>query len=62
MALLQERFNPVVPPKVEYTITDKGRETIPKVEVFRDSGLKMMRKKGLDTSKDEKKETTRKKR
>jgi len=45
----------VVPPKVEYSITNKGRETIPVIEVFRDYGLKMMKENGIDTSSDTKK-------
>ena len=46
----------VVPPKVEYTITQKGKEAIPVIEVFRKYGLKMMKEKGINISQDEKKE------
>ena len=46
---------PEVPPKVEYSITQQGKEAIPLIEVFRDFGLKMMKKKGIDTSQDKKK-------
>lgn len=37
----------VVPPKVEYSITAKGKAVIPIVEVVRNYGLKMMKEKGL---------------
>lgn len=52
---VSRKVYPVVPPKVEYTITEKGREAIPVIEVFRDYGLKMMKDKGIDISKDQKK-------
>ena len=54
---ITRKVYPVVPPKVEYTITQKGKETIPVIEVFRDYGLKMMKEKGINTAKDEKKNT-----
>lgn len=52
---ISRKAYPVVPPKVEYSITDKGREAIPVIEVFRNYGLKMMKENGIDTSKDQKK-------
>jgi DNA-binding HxlR family transcriptional regulator len=34
---------PVVPPKVEYALTERGRRAIPVVEVIRDYGLALMK-------------------
>lgn len=52
--LISRKVYPVVPPKVEYSITKKGRETIPVIEVFRDYGLKMMKEKGISIAQDNK--------
>ncbi|HTL08539.1 MAG TPA: helix-turn-helix domain-containing protein [Chitinophagaceae bacterium] len=52
---IARKVYPVVPPKVEYSITDKGRETIPVIEVFREYGLKMMKENGIDTAADQRK-------
>ncbi|HRR41836.1 MAG TPA: helix-turn-helix domain-containing protein [Syntrophales bacterium] len=41
-----------VPPKVEYSITAKGKRTIPLITAIRKYGLEMMKEKGIDTSKD----------
>lgn len=41
-----------VPPKVEYSITAKGKRTIPLISAIRKYGLEMMKEKGIDTSKD----------
>ncbi|MEM1322764.1 MAG: helix-turn-helix domain-containing protein [Bacteroidota bacterium] len=38
---------PVVPPKVEYSITEKGRTTIPVIETIRNYGLELMAKEGI---------------
>ncbi len=51
---ISRKVYPVVPPKVEYSITEKGMDTIPVIEVFRDYGLKMMKEKGIDISKESK--------
>ncbi len=45
--LITREVFPVVPPKVEYTITKKGKEVIPVIEVIRNYGLKVMKEKGL---------------
>ena len=45
---ISRKVYPVVPPKVEYTITQKGKETIPVIEVFRDYGMKMMKENGIE--------------
>lgn len=39
-------------PKVEYSITAKGKRTIPLITAIRKYGLEMMKEKGIDTSKD----------
>ena len=41
-----------VPPKVEYSITAKGKRTIPLITAIRKYGLEMMKEKGIDISKD----------
>jgi DNA-binding HxlR family transcriptional regulator len=41
---------PVVPPKVEYSITEKGLQAIPVVEVIRNYGLQLMEEAGVETS------------
>lgn len=37
----------VVPPRVEYTITKKGKEAMPLIEAIRSYGLKKMKEKGI---------------
>lgn len=37
----------VVPPKVEYTITKRGKEVIPLIKAIRNYGLKVMKGKGI---------------
>nr|WP_299385530.1 helix-turn-helix domain-containing protein [Allomuricauda sp.] len=37
----------VVPPKVEYSITDKGMTAIPIIETIRNYGLELMEKEGI---------------
>lgn len=44
--IVREVF-PVVPPKVEYTITKRGKEVIPLIEAIRNYGLKVMKEKGI---------------
>ena len=39
---------PVVPPKVEYSITEKGMSAIPIIETIRNYGLDLMKEEGLD--------------
>ena len=39
---------PVVPPKVEYSITDKGRTCLPVIETIRNFGLQLMEEEGID--------------
>ena len=39
---------PVVPPKVEYTLTEKGTRAIPVIDFIRQYGQELMREEGLD--------------
>ncbi len=45
--LITRKVHAVVPPKVEYTISAKGKKTIPVIEIIREYGFKMMREKGI---------------
>ncbi|NSL85301.1 winged helix-turn-helix transcriptional regulator [Chitinophaga solisilvae] len=38
----------VVPPRVEYTITDKGRKAIPVIETIMKYGYEMMKEAGIE--------------
>ncbi|MCO6480500.1 MAG: helix-turn-helix transcriptional regulator [Phaeodactylibacter sp.] len=38
----------VVPPKVEYSITEKGKSAIPIVNQIRNYGIELMEKEGID--------------
>jgi len=38
----------VVPPKVEYSITEKGARAIPIIKTIRNYGLELMKEAGLD--------------
>jgi DNA-binding HxlR family transcriptional regulator len=50
--LVSRKVYAEVPPKVEYSITAKGKRTIPLITAIRNYGLEMMKEKGIDTSKD----------
>lgn len=39
---------PVVPPKVEYNLTDRGRRTIPIIESLRSWGSELMKEVGVE--------------
>jgi DNA-binding HxlR family transcriptional regulator len=39
---------PVVPPKVEYSITEKGKKAIPIVITIRNFGIQLMEMEGID--------------
>ncbi|MBK6933206.1 MAG: helix-turn-helix transcriptional regulator [Saprospirales bacterium] len=41
---------PVVPPKVEYALTERGRQAIPLIENIRNYGLALMKEMGLEQS------------
>jgi DNA-binding HxlR family transcriptional regulator len=45
--LISRKAYAAVPPKVEYSITEKGKKVIPVIEVIRDYGLGVMKEKGL---------------
>jgi DNA-binding HxlR family transcriptional regulator len=55
--LISRKVYAVVPPKVEYSITDKGKDAIPIIEVFRTYGLQKMKEYGIDTKGDTKSKT-----
>lgn len=39
--------HPVVPPKVEYSLTEKGKGAIPLIETIRNYGLALMEEEGI---------------
>lgn len=45
---VDRKVYPVVPPKVEYSITDKGRTAIPIIETIRNYGLELMKEAGVE--------------
>lgn len=45
---VHRKVYPVVPPKVEYSITEKGELAIPIVNTIRNFGLDLMKKEGID--------------
>ena len=45
---IERKVYAVVPPKTEYSITEKGRLAIPIVETIRDFGILLMEKAGID--------------
>jgi DNA-binding HxlR family transcriptional regulator len=46
---IHRKVYPVVPPKVEYSITEKGRTAIPIVIAIRNFGIQLMETEGIDT-------------
>ncbi len=46
--LVTRKVHAVVPPKVEYTITERGKKTIPVIEVIRAYGFDVMKEKGIE--------------
>lgn len=44
---ISRKVYPVVPPKVEYSITEKGRTAIPIIVAIRNYGLQLMEKEGI---------------
>ncbi len=46
---VHRKVYPVVPPKVEYSITPKGQTAIPIIETIRNYGLELMKKSGIPT-------------
>jgi DNA-binding HxlR family transcriptional regulator len=52
---VSRKVYPVVPPKVEYTITKRGKNAIKVVEVIRNYGLGLMKEFGVEEKASEKK-------
>ncbi len=48
--LVHRKVYAVVPPKVEYSITEKGELAIPIVQTLRDFGIQLMEMEGIDTA------------
>ena len=48
-ALIHREVFPVVPPKVEYSLTELGRSLLPILVAMRDWGAEYMRSKNLET-------------
>ena len=44
---IQRKVYAVVPPKVEYSITEKGKKVIPIIETIRAFGLELMKENGI---------------
>ena len=44
---INRKVYPVVPPKVEYSITDKGKSVVPIIETIRNFGLELMKDVGI---------------
>ncbi len=44
---ISRKVYPVVPPKVEYSLTDHGRMAVPIIDTIRQYGLELMRHEGL---------------
>jgi DNA-binding HxlR family transcriptional regulator len=47
-ALIHREVFPVIPPKVEYSLTETGRSLMPILVAMRDWGAGYLRKKGLE--------------
>ena len=45
---ISRKVYPVVPPKVEYSITQRGEEAIPIIETMRSYGFKLMSEEGIE--------------
>ncbi len=46
--IINRKVYAVVPPKTEYSITEKGKEVIPIIHTIREYGLKLMTELGID--------------
>jgi len=40
---------PVVPPKVEYSLTERGKQTVPVISFLRQYGFSLMKEYGIET-------------
>ena len=45
---IDRKVYPVVPPKVEYSMTEKGKSCIPIIETIRNYGLFLIKEAGID--------------
>ena len=45
---IDRKVYPVVPPKVEYSMTEKGKSCIPIIETIRNYGLELIKEEGID--------------
>ena len=45
---VDRKVYPVVPPKVEYSITERGLRAVPVIEFIRNYGLDLMREEGIE--------------
>lgn len=52
---ITRKVYPVVPPKVEYTITERGKRAIPVIDVIRTYGVALMKEFGVKAKETEKK-------
>lgn len=59
--LIKRKAYPVVPPKVEYTISAKGKKVIPVIETISEYGYALMKEKGISLQEKAKKKTVMKK-
>ncbi|HMV08537.1 MAG TPA: helix-turn-helix domain-containing protein [Cyclobacteriaceae bacterium] len=48
--LITRKVHAAVPPKVEYSISAKGKKVVPLIASIRDYGLTMMKEKGIKTA------------
>ena len=46
--LIHRKVYPVVPPKTEYSITERGRTTLPIIDTIREYGLNLMDEAGIE--------------
>jgi DNA-binding HxlR family transcriptional regulator len=47
---INREVNAVVPPKVEYSLTDRGKKSIPIISQIREYGFELMKEFGINTS------------
>ncbi|MCB9306436.1 MAG: helix-turn-helix transcriptional regulator [Lewinellaceae bacterium] len=45
---ISRKVYPVVPPKVEYSLTERGRDVIPVIDMIRQYGLNLMDEMGIE--------------